>query len=408
MDEIQYIGVPQNGQTGRKFLIGVPEPKHHRQKGEYPKAVSHVATAFFSASQHLTRLLEQFRFPVNVRTHLPEHSTTHIGALEHPRQCLGRHKPPRQTAVVFGTAQHIVDGHCLIIIGGTASRKPILCPLHRAGGSGNAIRPLQTFQIQILCIMPQPKFPNHRSLIIFQKLLRVPTFNQYEEIVRQLDSGKSFDDFLVSLMRAELENRQESNRKRKIRSARFPYTKPLEEFDFSYLEHVSEAQIRQLASCDFIQNKQNVVMIGNPGTGKTHLSIALGLKACMQGLNVKFYTAANLSNELIEALDGHRLLKLEKQIAGCDLLIIDEMSYLTFNRHQSELLFKVIADRSERKSIIVSTNLAFSEWLTMFENQTMVAAMIDRLTYRSFVLNMNSNKPYRAEFAAQSDRPSGS
>lgn len=121
----------------------------------------------------------------------------------------------------------------------------------------------------------------------------------------------------------------------------------------------------------------------------------------MQGLNVRFYTAANLSNELIEALDGHRLLKLEKQIASCDLLIIDEMSYLTFNRHQSELLFKVIADRSERKSIIVSTNLPFSEWLTMFENQTMVAAMIDRLTYRSFVLNMNSSKPYRAEFAAQ-------
>ena len=146
-----------------------------------------------------------------------------------------------------------------------------------------------------------------------------------------------------------------------------------------------------------------MVMIGNPGTGKTHLSIALGLKACMQGMNVRFYTAANLSNELIEALDGHRLLKLEKQIANCDLLIIDEMSYLTFNRHQSELLFKVIADRSERKSIIVSTNLPFSEWLTMFENQTMVAAMIDRLTYRSFVLNMNSCSPYRAKFAAQSD-----
>lgn len=162
-------------------------------------------------------------------------------------------------------------------------------------------------------------------------------------------------------------------------------------------------QIRQLASCDFVEKKQNVVMIGNPGTGKTHLSIALHLKACMQGMNVRFYTAANLSNELIEALDGHRLLKLEKQIANCDLLIIDEMSYLTFNRHQSELLFKVIIDRSERKSIIVSTNLPFSEWLTMFENQTMVAAMIDRRTYRSFVLNMNSTSPYRAKFAAQSD-----
>lgn len=234
---------------------------------------------------------------------------------------------------------------------------------------------------------------NRQLVSMYAKQLRVPTFNQYEEVIRQLDGDKSFDDFLISLMRLELENRQESNRKRKIRSTHFPYIKTLEEFDFSYLEHVSEAQIRQLASCDFIQDKQNVVMIGNPGTGKTHLSIALGLKACMQGLNVRFYTAANLSNELIEALDGHRLL------------IIDGMSNLTFNRHQSELLFKVIADRSERKSIIVSTNLAFSEWLTMFENQTMVAAMIDRLTYRSFVPNMNSSKPYRAEFAALSDSP---
>ena len=127
-------------------------------------------------------------------------------------------------------------------------------------------------------------------------------------------------------------------------------------------------------------------MIGNPGTGKTHLSIALGIKACMLGMSVRFFTAANLSNELIEALDNRRLLKLEKQLASCDLLIIDEMSYLTFNRHQSELLFKVIADRSERRSIIVSTNLAFSEWLTMFENQTMVAAMIDRLIHHGHLL----------------------
>lgn len=142
-------------------------------------------------------------------------------------------------------------------------------------------------------------------------------------------------------------------------------------------------------------------MIGNPGTGKTHLSIALGIQACMQGLSTKFYTAANLSNELIEAQDHHRLLRLEKQLSNTDLLIIDELSYLTFNRHQSELLFKVIADRSERKSVIVSTNLKFSEWMSMFENQTMVTAMIDRLTFRSHVLNMNSENPYRAEHAAK-------
>ena len=121
----------------------------------------------------------------------------------------------------------------------------------------------------------------------------------------------------------------------------------------------------------------------------------------MQGMSVKFFTAANLSNELIEAQDNHKLIRLEKQISKADLLIIDELSYLTFNRHQSELLFKVIADRAERKSVIVSTNLSFSEWTTMFENTTMVTALIDRLTFRSHVLNMNSEHPYRAEQAAK-------
>lgn len=242
-----------------------------------------------------------------------------------------------------------------------------------------------------------------QQIVLLCKQLRTPSFHQYQDVIRQLDSRQSFEDFLLLLMRTELEHRQESTRLRKMKAAHFPYTKTLEEFDCSRLEHVSEANIRELASCDFVSKKQNIVMIGNPGTGKTHLSIALGLKACMQGMNVRFYTAANLSNELIEAFDNHRLLKLERQIVSCDLLIIDEMSYLTFNRYQSELLFKVIADRSERRSIIVSTNLSFSEWLTMFENQTMVAAMIDRLTYRSFVLNMNAAHPYRAEHAAKTD-----
>ena len=242
---------------------------------------------------------------------------------------------------------------------------------------------------------------NRQLISMYAKQLRTPTFNQFDDVARQLSSDQGYEDFLIALMRNELENRQERNRQRKIKQAKFPYVKTIEEFDCERLEHVSEAQIKELASGDFVSSKQNIVMIGNPGTGKTHLSVALGMRACMQGLNVRFYTAANLSNELIEALDTHRLLKLEKQIAACDLLIIDEMSYLTFNRHQSELLFKVIADRSERKSIITSTNLPFSEWMTMFENPTMVAAMIDRLTYRSYVLNMNSEHPYRAEYAAK-------
>lgn len=237
----------------------------------------------------------------------------------------------------------------------------------------------------------------------YAKQLRTPTFNQYGDIIRQLGNDRSYEDFLIALMRAELDSRQESTRQRKVKAARFPYLKTLDEFDCSRLEHVNEATIHELASCDFVSNSQNIIMIGNPGTGKTHLSIALGIRACMQGMNVKFFTAANLSNELIEAQDNHRLIKLEKQIARADLLIIDELSYLTFNRHQSELLFKVVADRSERKSVIVSTNLRFSEWTSMFENQTMVTALIDRLTFRSHVLNMNSEHPYRAEYAAQTN-----
>ena len=240
-----------------------------------------------------------------------------------------------------------------------------------------------------------------QSIELYSKQLRTPMFNQYADVIRQLDKNQSYEDFLVVLMKLELDSRQESTRKRKIKTAGFPYIKTMDELDCSRFEHMDEAFIHELASCDFISKRQNIVMIGNPGTGKTHLSIALGVKACMQGMNVKFFTAANLSNELIEAQDNHKLVRLEKQIAKAELLIIDELSYLTFNRHQSELLFKVVADRAERRSVIVSTNLRFSEWTTMFENQTMVTALIDRLTFRSHVLNMNSDNPYRAEHAAK-------
>lgn len=239
-----------------------------------------------------------------------------------------------------------------------------------------------------------------QTIALYAKHLRIPSFNQYQEVIRQLDQGKGYDDFLIALMKQELHSRMESSHKRKIRAANFPYLKTMDELDYSRFENIEESFLRQLGSCDFIGKRQNIVMVGNPGTGKTHLSIALGVKACLNGMNVKFYTAANLANELIEAQDHRRLTKIERQISKADLLIVDELSYLTFNRHQSELLFKVIADRSERQSVIVSTNLKFSDWVTLFENTTMVTALIDRLTFRSHVLNMNSEHPYRADYSA--------
>lgn len=242
---------------------------------------------------------------------------------------------------------------------------------------------------------------NAQIIELYARQLRIPSFKLYGDVIRQLDSNQSYEDFLLALLKNELDTRMASSQRRKIKAANFPYLKTLDELDCSLLEHITDPFIHQLASCDFISKRQNIVMIGNPGTGKTHLSIALGIKACMQGMNVKFFTAANLSNELIEAQEYKKLIRIEKQLAKADLLIIDELSYLTFNRHQSELLFKVIADRAERRSVVVSTNLKFSDWITMFENKTMVTALIDRLTFRSHVLNMNSDRPYRAEYSCQ-------
>lgn len=192
-------------------------------------------------------------------------------------------------------------------------------------------------------------------------------------------------------MRKEYDQRQENNRRR-LKQANFPFTKTIDELDLTrYDGQISSIFISELASCRFIDEKKNLVMIGNPGRGKTHMAIGIGLKACASGKSVLFKNAASLSTELSEAKDNYALGKLEKKIQKVDLLIIDEMGYVSFDRFQSELLFKVIADRSERGSTIVTTNLAFSEWTDLFENTAMVAALVDHLTFRSYILDMNGD-----------------
>lgn len=237
--------------------------------------------------------------------------------------------------------------------------------------------------------------PTKETIKLYAKQLKTPSFIQYEDILRQLESGQSYDHFLRDLLKREVLQRQENQQKRKIKAAKFPFPKTLDEFNFNRLQQVSSATIWELASGDFIKNRQNIVMIGNPGAGKTHLSIGLGMKACQAGFTVKFYTAANLAMELSEALQFNRLSKFERNLSKIDLLILDELSYLTFNRHQSELLFQVISERSERASIIVTTNLEFSRWTELFENEIMVSALIDRITFRSHILNMNVDDSYR-------------
>lgn len=239
--------------------------------------------------------------------------------------------------------------------------------------------------------------PVKEQIKLYAKQLKTPTLIGYEKVIRQLAPGDGYDKFLCELLKQELSQRQATSQKRRIKKAGFPMMKTLDEFIYSRLEHVTDSFLWELASCDYIKNRQNIIMIGNPGAGKTHLSIGLGLKACYLGFNVRFYTAMNLANELAEAAQDHRLSKLEKSLAKTDLLIIDELSYLTFNRYQSEMLFQVISERSERASVIITTNLEFSRWTELFENEIMVSALIDRVTFRAHILDMNVKESYRLE-----------
>lgn len=235
------------------------------------------------------------------------------------------------------------------------------------------------------------------QILLLSKQLKVPTFSRYKDTLRQASSDEPFNRILLSLLQREYEQRQENNNRRRLKQAGFPFSKTLDELDISrYDGKITDIFLSELSSCRFIDEKKNLVMIGNPGRGKTHMAIGIGLKACSMGMKVLFKNASSLSTELSEAKDNYMLGKLEKKIRSADLLILDEMGYVSFDRFQSELLFKVIADRSERGSIIVTTNLPFSEWTSLFENPALVAALVDRLTFKSYILDMNGDS-YRLD-----------
>lgn len=234
----------------------------------------------------------------------------------------------------------------------------------------------------------------------YARSLKLPTFAHAEKTIEQFKPGDSLWDFLAEMMHHECEVRQENQLRRRIHYARFPMQKTLEEFDLTRLEHVKPDYVKQLASCEFVRQHENVVLVGTPGTGKTHLMIALGMKACRYGLKVVFRNASTLATELREAKDDYHLQAMQKSLARVDLLLLDELSYAKFGQEESELLFKIIADRSERVSTMITTNLSFSQWTEMFANVTLTAALVDRLTFHSHILDMNGAS-YRLDSACK-------
>lgn len=223
---------------------------------------------------------------------------------------------------------------------------------------------------------------------LYAKQLRLPTFPLYPDVVRQAQElGWGYEEFLCELLRRELKQREENQRQRRVQQAHFPLDKSLDTFDFSRLANVEEAYVWQLATGEFVERKENVILIGNPGTGKSHIANGLGRRLCGLGYRVSYYSAAALVTELSEAQQDRQLSKITRGLNRADILILDELSYLSFTRSQSELLFHVLSERNERGSVIITTNLEFSKWGELFPDSMMTAALVDRLTHNAHILD---------------------
>ena len=229
------------------------------------------------------------------------------------------------------------------------------------------------------------------------KRLKLPTFlREYEKLAQQCAAeGLDHVQFLARLVEMEMIDRERRLVERRIRQARFPVVKQLESFDFKAIPSLNKMLVLDLARGDYIDRRENAILLGPSGVGKTHIALALGLAACQRGLSVRFTTdvrfttASHLVHEMIEARDEKRLLRLQDQLARANLLIVDELGYVPLSQTGSELLFDVFSRRYENGATIVTSNLPFQEWTTVFASERLTGALLDRITHHVHILEMN-------------------
>ena len=223
------------------------------------------------------------------------------------------------------------------------------------------------------------------------KALKLPTIlRDYVGVAAACTQEREgYAQYLLRLTERELLDRERRAMERRLKEAQFPTTKTIESFDFAAQPSLNEALVRELLRGDYLAKKENVLLVGNPGTGKTHLATALGYMACTQGRRVRLFTTTSLVTQMLEQREARSLQRFLRQLERLDLLILDELGYVPFVKAGAELLFDVVGRAYERSSLIVTTNLPFEQWTEVLGSERMTGALLDRLTHRVHILEVN-------------------
>ncbi len=240
----------------------------------------------------------------------------------------------------------------------------------------------------------------------YLKQLRLPTILREYQTAAQTcaKDNKDHIEFLLQLVEREIFEREQRAAERRIRSAKFPIVKTLDTFDFTAQPGVNKNLVRDLMRGDYLEQHENILFLGNPGTGKTHLATALGHAACAQGKRVKFTTVTGLVTQLLEAREERKLDRLLGRLEKLHLLVLDEFGYVPFSKAGAELLFEVVSRAYERQSIIMTTNLPFEQWTEILVNERLTGALLDRVTHRVHIIEANGES-YRLKDAKKRHRP---